>query len=50
MYIARNLNKKVILMSKDPLPTPWPVNFSDYVVRSENTLIMMLDQLRKDMS
>jgi nucleoside 2-deoxyribosyltransferase len=50
MYIARNLNKKVILMANDPLPTPWPMNFSDYVVRSENKLIMLLDQLRKDMS
>jgi hypothetical protein len=50
MYIARNLNKKVILMAKDPLPTPWPVNFSDYVVRSENRLIMLLEQLRKNMS
>jgi hypothetical protein len=47
MDIAEKLNKKVILMAKDPLPTPWPVNFSDYIVRSKKRLIMLLEQLRK---
>ncbi|MGI0044474.1 MAG: nucleoside 2-deoxyribosyltransferase, partial [Nitrososphaeraceae archaeon] len=49
MYIAKNSNKKVILLANDPVPTPWPVNFSDYVVRNEDGLIMLLEQLRKDM-
>jgi len=49
MYIAKNSNKKLILLANDPVPTPWPVNFSDYVVRNEDGLIMLLEQLRKDM-
>jgi nucleoside 2-deoxyribosyltransferase len=45
MYIAKNSNKKVILLVKDPLPTPWPVNFSDYLVRNEDDLIILLKKL-----
>jgi hypothetical protein len=48
MHIAKNSNKKVILLANDPVPTPWPVNFSDYVVRYEDELIMLLEELRKD--
>jgi nucleoside 2-deoxyribosyltransferase len=48
MYIAKNSNKKVILLANDPVPTPWPVNFSDYVVRNEDDLIMLLEELRKE--
>jgi nucleoside 2-deoxyribosyltransferase len=47
MYIAKNSNKKVILLANDPVPTPWPVNFSDYVVRNEDELIILLEELRK---
>ena len=47
MYIAKNSNKKVILLANDPVPTPWPVNFSDYVVGNEDELIMLLEELRK---
>jgi nucleoside 2-deoxyribosyltransferase len=45
MYIARHSNKKVILLANDPVPTPWPVNFSDYVVRNEGDLIILLEKL-----
>lgn len=48
MYIAKNSNKKVILLASDPVPTPWPVNFSDYVVRNEGDLIILLEDLRKE--
>lgn len=50
MYIAKNSNKKVILLANDPVPTPWPVNFSDYLVRNEDGLIMLLEQLRRDIN
>jgi hypothetical protein len=50
MYIAKNSNKKVILLANDPVPTPWPVNFSDYIVRNEDGLIMLLEQLRRDIN
>jgi nucleoside 2-deoxyribosyltransferase len=48
MYIAKNSNKKVILLAGDPVPTPWPVIFSDYVVRNEGDLITLLEELRKE--
>ena len=48
MYVAKNSNKKVILLANDPVPTPWPVNFSDYIVGSEDDLIILLDMLRKE--
>jgi hypothetical protein len=48
MYIAKNSNKKVILLANDPVPTPWPVNFSDYIVRNEEDLITLLEELRKE--
>lgn len=47
MYIAKNSNKKVILLAKDPVPTPWPLNFSDYVVRNEDDLLELLENLKK---
>lgn len=48
MYVAKNSNKKVILLANDPVPTPWPVSFSDYIVGSEVDLIILLDMLRKE--
>lgn len=48
MYTAKNSNKKVILLANDPVPTPWPVNFSDYVVGNEDELIILLEELRKE--
>jgi nucleoside 2-deoxyribosyltransferase len=48
MYIAKNSYKKVILLANDPVPTPWPVNFSDYIVRDEDDLIILLEELRKE--
>ncbi|MGH9925910.1 MAG: hypothetical protein ACRD5B_11105, partial [Nitrososphaeraceae archaeon] len=45
MYVAKNSNKKVILLANGPVPTSWPVNFSDYVVRNEEELIILLEEL-----
>jgi nucleoside 2-deoxyribosyltransferase len=45
MFIAKNSGKKVILFAKDPVPTPWPVYFSDYVATSDNQLIKILHNL-----
>jgi nucleoside 2-deoxyribosyltransferase len=46
MFIAKKSGKKVILLAKDPVPTPWPINFSDYRVTNEEELIELLDQLQ----
>jgi hypothetical protein len=48
MYTAKNSNKRVILLANDQVPTPWPVNFSDYIVRNEDDLIILLEELRKE--
>jgi nucleoside 2-deoxyribosyltransferase len=48
MFIAKSLSKNVILLAKDPVPTPWPVNFSDYIVTTDDELIKLLDKLRKN--
>ena len=45
MFIAKNSGKPVILFAKESIPTPWPVNFSDYTVRAEQELITLLRQL-----
>ena len=29
MFVAKKSGKKVILFAKDPIPTPWPINYSD---------------------
>ena len=48
MYIAKNSNKKVILLANEPVSTPWPVTFSDYTVRNKNDLLILLEELRRD--
>jgi hypothetical protein len=47
MYVAKNSGKKIILLAKDAVPTPWPVYFSDYIVGSENELFDLLNNLAK---
>jgi hypothetical protein len=46
MFVAKKHGKKVILLAKDPVPTPWPIFFSDYRVTNEAELIKLLDQLQ----
>ena len=35
MFVARNSGKRIILLAKESVPSPWPVNFSDYIVKNE---------------
>jgi nucleoside 2-deoxyribosyltransferase len=46
VFFAKKSGKKVILLAKDPVPTPWPINFSDYIVKDEDQLIELLRQLQ----
>jgi hypothetical protein len=48
MFVAKNSGKRVILLAKEPVRTPWPVNFCDYVVRNEEELIKLLRNLEMD--
>jgi nucleoside 2-deoxyribosyltransferase len=45
MFVAKNSGKPVILFAKESVPTPWPINFSDYIVTAEEELITLLRQL-----
>jgi hypothetical protein len=45
MFVARQSGKKVVLLAKNQIPTPWPINFSDYVVTSEDVLIKLLSEI-----
>jgi hypothetical protein len=45
MQIAKNAGKKVILFAPKPLPTPWPVEFSDYIAKSKEALFEILRNL-----
>jgi nucleoside 2-deoxyribosyltransferase len=45
MFVAKSLAKKIILFAKDPVPTPWPVYFSDHIVTSEDQLVRILHNL-----
>jgi nucleoside 2-deoxyribosyltransferase len=46
MFVAKKSGKKVILFAKDPIPTPWPINYSDYRVKNEDELIELLNKLQ----
>ena len=50
MYVARSEGKKVVMLAKEPIPTPWTVHHCDYVVESEDELIRTLHMLEKEMS
>jgi hypothetical protein len=47
VFIAKNYGKNIILLAKDPIPTPWPVTFSDYIVTSQDRLVRLLHELQK---
>ena len=47
VFIAKNSGKIIVLLAKEPVPTPWPVNFSDYVVTNEDELVNVLLDLKK---
>ena len=42
MFVARSLGKKIVLFAKDPVPTPWPVHFSDHMAINEDALVLIL--------
>jgi len=45
MFVAKQSGKKVILLAKNPIPTPWPIYFSDTIVTSQEALITLLRQI-----
>jgi nucleoside 2-deoxyribosyltransferase len=47
MFVAKSSGKMIILFAKDPVPTPWPVNFSDDIVTSQEELLKLLHKLEQ---
>ena len=47
MFVAKSSGKIIILFAKDPVPTPWPVNFSDEIVTSQEELLKLLHKLEQ---
>ncbi|MGQ9469509.1 MAG: nucleoside 2-deoxyribosyltransferase [Nitrososphaerales archaeon] len=46
IYFAKIMGKKVITMSKRKVSSPWPIAFSDRIVRDEERLISALKELQ----
>jgi nucleoside 2-deoxyribosyltransferase len=42
VYFAKMTGKKVVLMSRGKMPSPWPMAFSDQIVYDEEELISAL--------
>jgi len=47
MFIAKSSGKRVVLFAKDPVPTPWPINFADDITTSEEELFKLLHRLEQ---
>ena len=45
LFVAKQSGKKIILLAKNPIPTPWPIYYSDTIVTSEEDLITLLGQI-----
>ncbi len=46
-FVAKEKGKKIILFASNPLPTPWPLYFSDYHVKSEEELFEILQKIKE---
>ena len=46
MYAAKKVQKKVILFAQGQIPTPWAVNYSDYIINNEKELLALLHDLQ----
>jgi hypothetical protein len=47
MFIAKSSGKRVVLLAKDPLPTPWSVNFADDITTTKEELFELLYRLEE---
>jgi len=47
MVYAKENMKKVILLAENKVPTPWPIYYSDYIVKNKKELIKILRRLEK---
>ncbi|NWG09055.1 MAG: nucleoside 2-deoxyribosyltransferase [Nitrososphaerales archaeon] len=45
VYFAKMMGKKVVIMSKRDVPSPWPIALSDIIVYDEKQLVSVLREL-----
>jgi len=50
MFVGRKLDKTIILYSEKPMPSPWPIYFSNFVVTSRKSLLDILHKIDKKKS
>jgi len=48
MEKAKSVGKTVILFAPEPIPSPWPINFSDHIVANQKELLDLLTNLKKN--
>ncbi|MGI0011335.1 MAG: hypothetical protein ACREAE_08040 [Nitrosopumilaceae archaeon] len=41
-FVGKKEGKKIILLVRNPMPSPWLVNFSDYIVSNQKELVELL--------
>ncbi|HJU13714.1 MAG TPA: hypothetical protein VJ792_04590 [Candidatus Nitrosotalea sp.] len=46
MFFAKNLGKRTVLLSDGPIPSPWPVNFADFIVNDKDSLLRILRRIK----
>ena len=46
IFAASRSGKKVILFAKNPIPTPWLIHFTVYVVTSQQVLLRLLKEIK----
>jgi nucleoside 2-deoxyribosyltransferase len=44
-FVGKKEGKKIILLAKDPISSPWLVNFSDYIVSNQKELVELLHEI-----
>lgn len=47
MFVGKKEGKKIILLTKKPIHTPWLVHFSDHIVSNQNELVKLLHKIQK---
>jgi len=47
MEVAKKAGKTIVLYAPNPIPTPWPIYFSDHIVKTKEEMINFLKNLDK---
>ena len=45
MFVGKKEGKKIVLLANGPIPTPWLVNYSDFIVSNKRELVKLLHKI-----